>query len=312
MKAEKSQRLHVHRLVCETFLAIIEYMKSRLMPALRSAAITIALAFPFAHAQADIAFTQPDPALDALVETCLETEGVSRIGDDRVICYNAGIFPEQFLQLADMAPADRIIITGPGGNVATARIMSRILDDRGEPGVIAGQCMSACAMVLLPGLDDVYIHRSAHISVHGITMMDYRTWWGWLKNDEQPSRTNLMMAQWGYDLDYNMHNTGRTQMRAHLKGQGIDEAYIQSISDEMESAAEAHDCRVDPKNYWGMLDAEYITRYLGDRITGMEAFAQDWADPNNNVYKDITIPIADKVYIFDYDYEDAICPSDAE
>lgn len=270
--------------------------------------LSTAMIAPAAAAQAVPSFTAPDPALDRLVDECLETEGVNILKDSDVICYNAAIFPEQFLQLADMPPASKIIITSPGGNVATARIMSGILDKRGEPGVIAGQCMSACAMVLLPGLDSVHIHRSAHIAVHGVTMMDYRTWWGWLKNDAKPSQTNFMMAQWGYDMGYTMHNSGRTQMKAHLKGQDVDEAYIQTISDNMEAAAKAHDCRVDPKDYWGMLDAAYITKYLGERITGMEAFAQNWADPNNKVYKDITKPIADKVYIFKNDYKDAICP----
>jgi len=285
-------------------------MKTPYYRALGAAALILSTAMivPVAAAQAVPSFTAPDSALDRLVDECLETEGVNILKGSDVICYNAAIFPEQFLQLADMPPASKIIITSPVGNVATARIMSGILDKRGEPGVIAGQCMSACAMVLLPGLDSVHIHRSAHISVHGVTMMDYRTWWGWLKNDAKPSQTNFIMAQWGYDMGFTMHNSGRTQMKAHLKGQNVDEAYIQTISDNMETAAKAYTCRVDPKDYWGMLDAAYITKYLGDRITGMEAFAQNWKDPNNKVYKDITKPIADKVYIFKNDYEDANCP----
>lgn len=79
---------------------------------------------PVAAAQAVPSFTAPDPALDRLVDECLETEGVNILNDSDVICYNAAIFPEQFLQLADMPPASKIIITSPGGNVATARIMS--------------------------------------------------------------------------------------------------------------------------------------------------------------------------------------------
>lgn len=258
-------------------------------------------------AQGAISYDAPDPATDALVGRCLKTEGVSILSGTDVICYNAAIFPEQFLKLNEFPPASHIIITSPGGNVATARLMSTILDRRGEPAIIAGQCMSACAMVLLPGLDSVHIHHSAHIAVHGITMMKYRTWWGWLRGDAEPTPGAALMANMGYDFGYSLHNSGRSQMKGHLKGQSVDEAYIQRISDDMFADALAYDCRVDPKNYWGMVDAEHIQKYLGERITKMEAFAQNWADPNNSIYKSITHPIGAQTYIFDNDYEDAVC-----
>lgn len=248
-------------------------------------------------------FETPDSARDALVTECLETDGVTFFEDSRTVCYNAPIFPEQFLQLNDFPEAEQIIITSPGGNVATARLMSTILDNRGEPAIIAGQCMSACAMVLLPGLDSVYIHRSAHIAVHGITMMDYRTWYGWLRNDEAPGPMQLMSAQLGYDFDFILHKSGQDHMREHLEGQNVEFDYIQTVSDRMQAAADAYDCRVDPKDYWGMIDAHHILEYLGDRISGMEAFAQDWKDPANTVYKNITVPISEQTYIFRGDYD---------
>ncbi len=253
---------------------------------------------PSATAQATIDFDRSDTETDRLVEQCLDTDGVSMLEGTDVICYNAAIFPEQFLKLNALPEASRIIITSPGGNVATARGMSTILDDRGEPAVIAGQCMSACAMVILPGLDEVHIHNSAHISVHGITMMDFRTWWGWQKDDATPPPMALMAAQLGYDFGFMMHRSGAQHMEDHLKGQGVELGYIQDISDQMLGAAIEHDCRVDPKDYWGMLDADHITTYLGDRIIRMEAFAQSWDDPNNKVYKKITDPIAPQTYIF--------------
>ncbi|MEO1305687.1 MAG: hypothetical protein AAFV37_11960 [Pseudomonadota bacterium] len=260
-----------------------------------------------ANAQGDISFDLPDAQTDLLVEQCLEMEGVSMIEGSDVICYNAAIFPEQFLKLNALPAASRIIITSPGGNVATARGMSTILDNRAEPVVIAGQCMSACAMVILPGLDDVRIHHSAHIAVHGITMMDYRTWWGWLKDDAAPTPFALMSAQLGYDFGYILHRSGADHMRDHLEGQNVDLGFIQDISDLMLSDAEQIDCRVDPKDYWGMLDAPHLQAYLGDRITRMEAFAQSWSDPNNQIYNDITEPISDKTYIFDKDFAEADC-----
>lgn len=269
-------------------------------------ALWLLSSLPSAMAQASD-FTEPSPEIDAVVDACLETEGVSLLSEFDTICYNAAIFPEQFLQLNDFEPAKQIVITSPGGNVATARLMSGILDARGEPAIIAGQCMSACAMVLLPGLDQVYIHRSAHIAVHGITIMDYRSWWGWLKEDAQPTSMNLMMAQLGYDFDFILHDSGREHMEEHLDGQYVDFDYIASISAEMLDAASDYECRVDPKNYWGMLDAKHIRRYLSDRLTGMEAFAQTWDDPNNQIYKTITIPIGSKTYIFENDHDEAVC-----
>ncbi|MEL6860717.1 MAG: hypothetical protein AAGL11_02680 [Pseudomonadota bacterium] len=252
-------------------------------------------------------FDRPDRETDRLVEQCLATEGVSMLEGTDVICYNSAIFPEQFLKLNALPEASRIIITSPGGNVATARGMSTILDNRGEPAVIAGQCMSACAMVILPGLDEVHIHHSAHIAVHGITMMDYRTWWGWLKDDASPTPVALMAAQLGYDFGYVMHRSGADHMRDHLEGQNVDLGYIQEVSDRMYEAALEHDCRVDPKDYWGMLDANHISDFLGDRITSMEAFAQSWEDPANTVYDDVTTPISAQTYIFNSDLTDADC-----
>lgn len=262
-----------------------------------------------AHANAQTAGTydSPDAETDLLVEQCLETDGVTMLEDTDVICYNAAIFPEQFLKLNSLPPASRIIITSPGGNVATARGMSTILDNRGEPVVIAGQCMSACAMVILPGLDQIHIHHSAHIAVHGITMMDFRTWWGWQKEGATPPPMALIAAQMGYDFGYVLHNSGMNHMRDHLEGQDVDVAYIQTISDKMLDAASNFDCRVDPKDYWGMLDTAHLETYLGDRITRLEAFAQNWEDPNNRWYKDITHPISAQTYIFESKFEDADC-----
>lgn len=258
-------------------------------------------------AQSAHTFDRPDAETDRLVEACLETDGVNMLEGTDVICYNAAIFPEQFLKLNALPEASRIIITSPGGNVATARGMSTILDNRGEPAVIAGQCMSACAMVILPGLDEVHIHNSAHIAVHGITMMDYRTWWGWLKDDATPSPMALMAAQLGYDFGFVMHNSGSKHIRDHLDGQDVELGYIQEISDLMLDDASAHPCRVDPKDYWGMLDAGHMKDFMGDRITRMEAFAQSWDDPNNNLFKNAAEPISPMTYIFKSSLKKADC-----
>ncbi|MAI89009.1 MAG: hypothetical protein CBB65_00825 [Hyphomonadaceae bacterium TMED5] len=250
----------------------------------------------------------PDPALDAEVQACFEQDGVGFLPDSDVICYNAAIFPEEFLQLNDLEPASRIIITSPGGNVATARGMSTILDNRAESVVIAGPCMSACAMVILPGLDEVYIHRTAHIAVHGITMIPFGRWYGWLKDDEEPGSVATLIAQSGYNLDFALHGSGTTHMRAHLEGQGIDVGYIMDVSDAMEADARAFtSCRVDVKDYWGILNAEHLQTYLGDHLTGMEPFVQSWSDPANAAYLEWGHPISDMTYIMNRSFGEAEC-----
>lgn len=267
------------------------------------------LAFP-SNAQAGQeapAFDENDPALDRLVEACLDMEGVGFIEDSDTICYNAAIFPAEFLALAELRPADQIIISSPGGNVATARIMSRILDERGEPVTIAGQCMSACAMVLLPGIDDLRIDNTAHIAVHGITQLSFKDWFGWQRDGEVPGRTDLMAASMGYNFPYVMYRSGKDHMVDHLDGQHVDQAFIQIINDRMRSDAEAAECRVAPDDYWGMIDAEHVREYLGDRVTHMERFIQSWEDPANNIYNDITTPIGEQTYIFNSAYEVAGC-----
>lgn len=254
-----------------------------------------------------VQYDTPDPALDAAVDACLETEGISVLSEHNSICYNSAIYPEQFLKLANLPEADRIIVTSPGGNVATARMMSRIIDQRSEPVVIAGPCMSACAMVILPGADKLLIHRSAHIAVHGIAMMGFQTWFGWLKQGAVPSQTDFMIAGLGYNFGYTTHKSGQDHMQGHLAGQHVDQAYIDLISERMESDAAAHPCRVDPNNYWGMIDAVHLARFLGDRLVHMENFDQSWDAPGRTLYRDITVPIGDQTYIFTEDYDDAGC-----
>ena len=58
-----------------------------------------------ANAQNDISYDAPDPETDRLVERCLASDGVSMLEGTDVICYNAAIFPEQFLKLNGLPPA---------------------------------------------------------------------------------------------------------------------------------------------------------------------------------------------------------------
>ena len=266
-----------------------------------------------AAAETDIVFDEPDAVTDALVDRCLHQRGVDMLEGTDVICYNAAIFPEQFLKLNELPAASRIIITSPGGNVATARGMSTILDQRAEPVVIAGPCLSACAMVILPGLDDVHIHHTAHIASHGIVMMPFKPWWGWLRDDRAPNALSTARAQMGYDFGFMMHSSGTTHMKAHLEGQGVDIGFIQDISDSMEADARAYKgCRVDPDQYWGIMGPEHLKTYLGPAITRMEKFVSSWDDPVNAPYQHIGVPVSSMTYIMKPDYEKAGCDGSSD
>ncbi|MAP96543.1 MAG: hypothetical protein CMK07_16480 [Ponticaulis sp.] len=261
-----------------------------------------------AQAQSEIQYDEPDPETDALVEQCLGQEGVGMLPDTDVLCYNSAIFPEQFLKLNDLPPASKVIITSPGGNVMTSRGMSSILDSRGEPVVVAGPCMSACAMVILPGLDNVHIHHTAHIAIHGISTIPFGRWWGWLKDDEEPSRFNIMIAQSGYDFDFAMHNSGMGLLRGHYAGQDVEIGYIEDMSDLMEADARAFEnCRVEVKDYWGIVDAKHIQKYLGDRVSKMERFVQTWSEPENAGYRSWGHPISERTYIMNRSYNESDC-----
>lgn len=262
----------------------------------------------FAAHSEDLVFDEPVPEIDNLVDACMDQSGVGMIPNTDVICYNSAIFPEEFLKLNTLPEASRIIITSPGGNVATARGMSGILDRRAEPVTIAGPCMSACAMVILPGIDDLHIHRTAHIAIHGITMIPFNRWWGWLKGDAEPSALGIFLAQSGYDFKFALHTGGTSHMREHLEDQGVDENYINDMSDLMEADARAFDsCRVDVKDYWGIVDADLVHTYLGDHVTRMEAFVQSWSDPRNDRYQRWGQPLSERTYIMRDVFEEEGC-----
>ena len=264
--------------------------------------------FATISAHAEESFDPPVPGIDSAVVACLSQSGVAFLPDTDVICYNAAIFPEEFLKLNTLEPASRIIITSPGGNVATARGMSGILDRRDEPVTIAGPCMSACAMVILPGLSDVHIHRSAHIAVHGIAMMPFKRWWGWERNDAEPGALAIIQAQYGYDFKFAMYSSLTGHMRQHLTDQGIDLGFIDDISEEMEAdARDFNGCRIDPTHYWGMLDREHLRTYLGDAISRMEDFAETWSDPDNQIYHTFGTSISDVTYIMQNAFEAGGC-----
>ena len=251
------------------------------------------------------AYSAPDATTDALVEQCRHTVGVRMIEGTDVLCFNEAIFPGTFLELTAMPTSSRTIFSSPGGHVVTAQLMSKLFDQRGDPVTIAGPCMSACAMIILPGLDDAYIHRSAHIAVHGLTHESADSYFEWLNGDEPMTSRQRMGAMFGTDMGWSMYNM-KWLLNSHLKGQNVDQAYATEVAARMKPQANSDKCRVDFRNYWGMLDASYLRKHLGAQVTGIEDFIQSFDDPRN-YFRPTTHRIGPQEYVFNDKYANATC-----
>ena len=252
-------------------------------------------------------FDDHDPAIDHLVEECLEEEGVRLIGeDDDVTCYNAAIFPSTFLEFNQLPETQLTVISSPGGHVITARLMATALDIRGGRVVIAGQCASACAMMLTPAINDLHIHRSAHFAIHGITTMTGEEFGKWEKKrrtriygDNRP-RGFMEGLSRGLGFSGGYYAGGRDQFEGHLKGQGIDAQYQNRISAVMLEEAEAHECIYPPGDYWGLLDADYLDEFLGDQISVMEDFVQSYDHDGFEEMRALSKRIGKNTYVFQH------------
>lgn len=252
-------------------------------------------------------FDGGDPAIDAIVDTCLEEEGVRTIGKDRdVTCFNTAIFPSSFFAFNELPETDLTVISSPGGHVITARLMATALDMRGGRVVIAGQCASACAMMLAPAIDDLHIHRSAHFAIHGITTMTTQEFGEWEKTrreriygDNRP-RGFMQGLSRGLGLSNGYYAGGRDQFGGHLKGQGIDAEYQNEIGAIMLEEAKTDKCMYPPGDYWGLLNAEYLRTYLSDQISVMENFVQTYDDPGFEEMRELSKRVGKSTYVFQH------------
>lgn len=99
-------------------------------------------------------------------------------------------------------------------------------------------------------------------------------------------------------------------LNSHLKGQNVDQAFATEAAARMKPHAQTHGCRVNFRDYWGMLDAAYVQKHLGDRMSGIENFIQS-TDDKRNYFIPTTTPISGQAYIFNDKYADAVCDGDA-
>lgn len=261
-------------------------------------------------------FDEGMPEIDALVSECLDTPGVGLIGDDEnVACFNAAIFPSSYLEFAALPETPLTVITSPGGHVITARLMAGTLDERSGRVVIADQCASACAMMLTPAIEDLHIHRTAHFAVHGITSMTNKEFYEW--EEERKDRkaggkttfANSFMRGFSNGLGFSSgyYSGGRDQFKGHLKGQDIDGEFQNEIGAIMLSEAEIHDCRYPPGDYWGLLDADYLRKYLGDQISVMEDFVQTYDHSGFEKMRDLSKRIGSNTYVFEHTLDKGGC-----
>ena len=247
------------------------------------------------------------PEIDDLVEQCLKEEGVRLMGPgDSVACYNTAIFPSTFFKFNSLPETDLTIISSPGGHVITARLMATALDLRGGRVVIAGQCASACAMMLTPAIEDLHIHRTAHFAIHGITTLTTEEFGKWEKSrkqriygDSRP-RGFVQGLSRGLGLSNGYYAGGRDQFEGHLKGQGIDVEYQNEIGETMLDEAEDYRCKYPPGDYWGLLDADYLRKYLGDQISVMEDFVQSYDHDGFKEMRALSKRIGANTYVFNH------------
>jgi len=261
-----------------------------------------------AAAQSNVKFDDGLPQIDRQVSECLRQKGIAFLPRTDVVCYNAMIFADDLKLLKKLPKASRIIFTSSGGNMLVARQMHEELKRRGTPITIAGPCLSSCAMLIIPGLNRLHIHKTALIASHGITNLGFDDWYVWRHRGERPSVLRRASASMGIDDDYMFYRSASIHMERHLKSVGVDMGYINRISDVMaRDALRYRACRVRPADYWTIITPEHLRSYLGSSIERMEPFVRSWSDPLNRAYTHIGVPISDQTYIMHEEYASTGC-----
>ncbi|MAT36396.1 MAG: hypothetical protein CMK06_14865 [Ponticaulis sp.] len=262
-----------------------------------------------AAAQSNVKFDDGLPQIDRQVSECLRQKGIGFLPRTDVICYNAMIFPDHLKRLKTLPQARRIIFTSSGGNMLVARRMNEELRRRDTPVTIAGPCLSSCAMLIIPGLNRLHIHKTALIASHGITNLGFDDWYVWEHQGRRPSAMQRASASIGMDDDYMFYKSANVHVEQHLKSVGVDVGYINRISDRMSlDARRFRDCLVKPSDYWTIMTPDHIQAYLGRSVVRMERFVSGWSDPLNRAYTHIGVAISDQSYIMHEEYASAGCP----
>ena len=104
----------------------------------------------------------------------------------------------------------------------------------------------------------------------------------------------------GFGFSNRYYAGSRDQFEGHLKGQGIDEDFQLKIGELMLEEAKDHTCLYPPGDYWGLLDAGYLRKYLGDQISVMEDFVQSYDHPGFGKMRAVSKRIGANTYVFNH------------
>lgn len=245
---------------------------------------------------ADNAGRTIDPRLmsdivDARVIECLAdtTERVELMEDGETICWNSAIFPLQVLRFSGLAnDAERLIFSSRGGNVVTAITLANMISNLDLPIIFAGECVSACASVIAPGVTNARIHSSAYFLIHGITSFDFQTF----KSDfvhrktqeaEQEGRDGFSPAAL-VPMAWNYYQVQWPRSVKFLEERGIAKDYMLEAETRMIDAKDDLDCPLELFDYFAVLSREHIVQHLGSRLSVIDEFAGAWEDPRLSVH----------------------------
>lgn len=115
-----------------------------------------------------VALAAPAPALT------LETEGRFLVASGEV-----GNDLGAFRQALDDHRIDTVVfVNSPGGDLWTGMRIGRLIADRGLATVVAGRCLSACAIMFVGGRErrfaDAFRNTPAYLGIHGAHNRDTR------------------------------------------------------------------------------------------------------------------------------------------
>lgn len=284
----------------------------------RSLAIA-AIALSFLAGRSAEARPAPDPLLlgsdiETAIETCLShrTERVELMEDGETICWNSAIFPLELAKFAQLSPdAKRLVFSSRGGNVLTAITLANLISSLDMPVVFAGECVSACASIVAPGVTGARIHKSAYFLIHGITSFDSDTFLDDYKArktaeaDDNASPTMLGFAAPGA---WNYYRVQWPRNEKYLMDRGISPDYMLEAEHRMIAAKDALGCPLELFDYFAILTREHILSHLGDRFSVVDDFADDWTDPRISEAMPYLKPISeDGVVAYSYEMHKKGC-----
>lgn len=118
-----------------------------------------AIALSFCPAEAD-------SNLEIDVIECMNHAGILKSGS--ILCYNDNIQSDSLEVIKNHWPFDTILFSSPGGNIEHAYKISEFLNSKEIQIILFDNCISACASVIFSRSNNVILHDSLIVIVHGV------------------------------------------------------------------------------------------------------------------------------------------------